>query len=715
VHVFAPALFCDLIALSATHAFCDLIAPSATHASAVTALAMGELVTASASADPPAACSTEADKSVGVPSNSASPKINMTNAGAGLAVFSTNFGARPPRAVEGPPPPVIVRSDPIKGVVEAAWQWQNKYLKECLCIFPHCGWKITDLWDAADIHIDTPKFCAQVLYFLSNDTLRHAIAFSKKWAPNHPEAMRTIEARDLTEVLDPNHPFAVVDAIFVDGEMDHYPREFLWHIANMLRLEMIKAREAEKLSKATNGNTCATSDPFPESSRVSSGTTMTKDDGPAVVKGQSAIVASNVPLVADGPSATVARGRSKNRKITRTRPQKLTIGSEPAPTGPAAAPRNSSSVVPQATSGQPGPFYPSRVPSFVPTPGTYPVYPTGQLRGGYTVNSPTMSQPILHNPKGRGRRSGSGSYNQQMPSGAWSENMSRVPSVGTYPSRQPSGAMSAMPSPYFAHPQLVMAQPNMGNPYAMHGYTQVCNIFLPLLHLTDHDHQVPPPMSPSVHPAHPYQYGMLPPGMSVPMGPAYAQQPFDNRDPRTMYNMTNNGHHANMLPQGPYGPTNRRNSSYGGGGMLYDPYDGTNPAFNDPNVGRRLTRQMEPSRPRKASAPGNRPAQNNHGYNRPETGALYNGRYASLGSGSRYMQEDLSITQNGTTGCGTDWIAPLNTTVNELFIGDLPVDVENDVIEHELADLFQGTFHISPVKIWVRPSPTGRSNHAFVM
>lgn len=223
-------------------------------------------------------------------------------------------------------------------------------------------------------------------------------------------------------------------------------------------------------------------------------------------------------------------------------------------------------------------------------------------------------------------------------------------------------------------------------------------------------------MSPSVHPAHLHQYGMLPPGVPAPMGPAYVQPPFDSRDSRPMYNMINNGHHINIPPQGSYGSTNRRNSSFGGGGMLYDPYDGTNPAFNDPNVSRRSTRQMESTRPRKASAPGNRVAQSHHGYSRPETMTSYNGRYGGVASGTRPMQDDLSITQNRTTGCGTDWIAPLNTTVNELFIGDLPVDVEDAVIEHELANLFQRTFQISPVKISVRPvSPKGRTNHAFAM
>lgn len=105
------------------------------------------------------------------------------------------------------------------------------------CFFPGAGWIITDLWDDADIHIESPGFLKDVLGVICRDNLVSVTMYAKTWAPKNPEKLEKL-AKYTDLMYDANDSFAIVDEIFTEGEQDECPRHFLYHAAWALRQGM---------------------------------------------------------------------------------------------------------------------------------------------------------------------------------------------------------------------------------------------------------------------------------------------------------------------------------------------------------------------------------------------------------------------------------------------------------------------------------------------
>ncbi|KAF2447197.1 hypothetical protein P171DRAFT_247522 [Karstenula rhodostoma CBS 690.94] len=172
-------------------------------------------------------------------STSAPPRLRRMNAqpGSGAAVFSTDGGRHPRRNPPFPFPPVIVRSNYNQGVFDFAGYWRKKCPEFYHCFFPNAGWGITDLWDDADIHVESPGFLEDVLGVICRDNMVAITNFAQKWGPLNPEKIDKL-AKYTDLMYDANDPFAIVDEIFTEGEQDDCPRQFLYHVAWSLRQAM---------------------------------------------------------------------------------------------------------------------------------------------------------------------------------------------------------------------------------------------------------------------------------------------------------------------------------------------------------------------------------------------------------------------------------------------------------------------------------------------
>jgi hypothetical protein len=173
-----------------------------------------------------------------------------------------------------------------------------------------------------------------------------------------------------------------------------------------------------------------------------------------------------------------------------------------------------------------------------------------------------------------------------------------------------------------------------------------------------------------------------------------------------MEDMTNNQYYTNTMP--PYSVDAHQP---GGRSSLYDPYGGTKSAFNDPNTSRKNTRgassRDQHSRSRKPSSSGSCPRTASYGAD--GVGHL-------SGNGSRYpmrvpMVDDPDIVGDHVRGCHQKWIGPENHTVNELFVSELPEDVQQD----EVQSMFAQELNITPVRVTIRHNPFGNRPHAFVL
>jgi hypothetical protein len=172
-------------------------------------------------------------------STRAPPHLRRMDAqpGAGAAVFSTDGGRHPHRNPLIPPPPVIVRSDKVRGVVDFANYWRGECPDLYPCFFPDCGWGITDLWDAADIHVESPGFLEEVLHFIVRDNVAGATNFAQIWCQRNQDKVDKL-ACYTNLMYDANDPFAIVDEFFTEGEQDECPRQFLFHALWALRQGM---------------------------------------------------------------------------------------------------------------------------------------------------------------------------------------------------------------------------------------------------------------------------------------------------------------------------------------------------------------------------------------------------------------------------------------------------------------------------------------------
>lgn len=149
--------------------------------------------------------------------------------------------------------------------------------------------------------------------------------------------------------------------------------------------------------------------------------------------------------------------------------------------------------------------------------------------------------------------------------------------------------------------------------------------------------------------------------------------------------------------------------------VLFDPYEGSNPAFkpggysNSKKYNANASHHAE-GRQRKTSAPGGRPYHSPYTTERSEfsqTGTNYSNRY----TGSKvYREFDHAVTEDLQYGCNFNWIGPFNETVTELFVKDLPENVQ-DV---ELRNMFleRGFEPVSILIKGVAQFPDKR--HAFV-
>lgn len=164
-----------------------------------------------------------------------------------------------------------------------------------------------------------------------------------------------------------------------------------------------------------------------------------------------------------------------------------------------------------------------------------------------------------------------------------------------------------------------------------------------------------------------------------------------------------------MLMQG-MDPRRRLSQQHANGTALYDPYEGNNPAFRNSGCsnGKEYNQngmQNINGRPREPSFPGSRPYHGQYANARPQTGGPYNSGPKS------HMINDPSITQDRDYGCFMDWIGPLNEFVNELFVKDLPEDVQ----DKELEGLFQARLAVKLTSVKIRRSPQApQLKHAFV-
>lgn len=621
----------------------------------------------------------------------------------GSAIFSTELCSRPPRPAPGPPyPSVIVRgSDPIKAVVDAAKFWQRKFKWQCLCIFPGQQWNAKDLWDDEDIHLNTRSFCENMLTFIERDTYYAAKQFAEDWLRAHPDRLNRIED-DIMSAYDPSKPLSIVDKIFLYSEPIDFPRTFLYHVAQLMRITMAEVRQGKR--------------PAPAAYTLQKPSAIERHGAkePAVIALEPETEASGAtqPSSTQHNSPKDSAPSKTNRKILRSRSRKLTAttgstflvdGSIPTPSIPYLALN-----YPDLRSASRG------LPTHGPPQSVYPMEPMGSYMGGmagHLTMSPNTHAQVLKVPKGKPRNLGSGPYNYSMTPHGRPENNNRNVS-GPY-SRHASGTMSNFPSPQFLPATMAMGQPMMGPRNAIPPYPQS-----PLM-------MAPPVSNQHFDPAMVHRgmvYGQHMQMQSPPLGQAYLHHPFQLHDTRgtrgvSMGDKTNGIHYSNESSAQHVDPgrtMSRRASNFNHHGALYDPYNGANPKFSDASVHMGNKKAVPNNtahhfgRTRKMSTSGNRLGQAQHGVDRP--GDLPTNAPRQLGfSGSRRnrCEDDPTITQNRTTGCHDLWIGPKNETVTELFIGDLPDDVQG----HELRSLFEQQIGISPSQVDVRYPEQQHQHH----
>jgi hypothetical protein len=555
-----------------------------------------------------------------------------------------------------------------------------------MCIFPGSDWGIEDFWDAVDIHIDTADHLKEVLQFISFDNVYCARRCAKEFSEVHPEALEVIGSSDLRNVYDTSNPLAIVDKIFVYGETNLFPRQFLWHVAHIIRLTICSMRQAA-------GNRGMS--PPPMSPAV------------AVAKNRAPAPKPNGPPVVDGTftpfRAAIEKATSKkNREQIRRKLQKLTVSSTASSS--ATTEQGPAAFVPQS---RPSPLVPP-VAQHTQSYGThqstaYHGHQLGPVTGdpaGYFGISPSTNHSQLQNPKMGHRNKSSGQYDRRKASGAGSENVARG-AAGTY-YNPPLGPHSVVHSPYLNPVSTVMAQQYPELPYAIppFGFGQ-------------------PMMSPSMPLTQPYHPGQMPlqpiymTQQSVPHG--YIQQACENRRSRgnAFVDVANNQHYNhNMLPQnaGPRYQGNRCTSlsdnTYGSSNsscMLYDDKAGTKAVrggYTDVLARSRKSSVPEPRERHGSYGTDASPYQkgpSNYGSGRMDNQTAMGNRFSSHGPLKTRPVDDPAITGDTIAGCGPSWIGPENTRVFELFIGDVPDDVQATDLEF----MFSNVMSMMPRKVTI--------------
>jgi|SRR5690242_5309146 len=321
------------------------------------------------------------------------------------------------------------------------------------------------------------------------------------------------------------------------------------------------------------------------------------------------------------------------------------------------------------------------------------------------AGSPGPVQTALRRSRTRAGRSASGTYNQHMP---YVENMPRVPS-GLVPHQHSSGM--PMMSPRYNQVHTAMSQ-SMGNAQPS------------MVPVTNEQISMPPDMIAGPSQSHGVMYTNMMPPHATRVSSAthgYPRQPSSSQVvpyAAPMGDITNLPYPPGMSPQN-FGSSlsadGRSNQRYMAGDLLYDPYDGSNPAFMGAGYSNGNSRKTylnghhnPNSRPRRTSFPGSRQYQNQYMNDRsslPQTGGKRNF------SQKTHLENDPAITQDRDYGCYENWIGPHNETVNELYVKDLPEDVEPS----ELEAMFHSRLGVKPTSINIKSLPQlHHRTHAFV-
>ena len=599
------------------------------------------------------------------------------------AVFSTDMG----RLAWHPPHkalPLVVRSDKIKGVVDSARYWREKYPEQSLCFFPECGYTIQDVWDGHDICIDTAEFLHEVLQFIMRENVYRARSYAEAWSAKNRDRLDIIGG-DMTGIYDPANPLAIVDKIFVNGEANEFPRPFLWHVANIMRTGMRNASLKQRaVPTALNAKSTDTLEHTP------------KD----------AAEEKQIPT----PGSAI---RKTNRKMHRpTRKKELTECPEVIPLAqasvivPGLPPTvRPSTAEPQGTNL---PIIPVQLPKIYPN--LQPSFVEGQQ--ALLPPPPFVNPPNMGIQKGRGSRAGSTSYNRSIAHRPWGENYPGQPMPGNQ-SRQLSGPLSAMQSPRYV-PAVPIGQPPMMNPVNNIGpYHQGFTI-----------------MSPQMAPAqmnygsimHP---GMLPPqtgpfGSRLPLefgqpnyssGPPIAQG-MHMGDPSNTPNYQYNPLPQHMIDQRTSINLRPNQNSKPG---LYNPYGADKPEFSQiPSnpIGRKMPRNPSfntTDRGRKMSAGNSKRPSYGQSQNsqRVDSNASFHGNRSVEAQGSKKVSADYfsytldpTVTQDLDLGCGEHWIGPQNNYVNYLWVSNLPRNP--DPSSQELKRMFETCAGVSVTSVRIQ-------------
>lgn len=599
--------------------------------------------------------------------------------GCGLAIFSTELGAHPKRVVDRQsPPPVIVRSGGVKDVVDVSRTWQARYKVQCLCIFPGQGWTVNDLWDAADLHLDTSTFCADMLNFISRDTYHAASRFADDWIQAYPERLAMVGS-DKTLQHNAHDSFAIVDKIYNEGERAEFPRTFLWHVAHMMRSTILGVRPP--------------TDVVAVASRLQLPAHVQHHDTAKVVNYGTSDPTKSASL--HDVEATMTATRKSNRKITRSRSNKLidpTANTSIEDTAPA------NSAKPPSKTLSSGPHHSQvRLPSQEwPLSANRHVEPVRNIPSSvsnFPLKSPTAPHQSLRVSKFPSRNMVATAYQQTHPHG-WIENTNRTGS-SHFP-RQPSGGMSHLQSPRFMPANMSISQPMMAAGYVA-PFAHGPPLMAANLASMQYNHPNVAPNGLVYHPT-----TMMPSPHST---HAYAHQPFAVRGV-SMGDMTNNGYYANGMAHQNVDRTMmpRRGSNYNSNGTLYDPYNGTNSDFRGANgygKGRKPSHSdnaLHKDRIRNVSGSGVRPTNASYNTERVPSSSYNGGRYMGYSRLREHSEDDPSITEDRVAGCHEHWIGPDNTTVTELFVGDLPIDVHTG----EVVKMFEMQTSISPASVAIR-------------
>ncbi|KAF2263419.1 hypothetical protein CC78DRAFT_274712 [Lojkania enalia] len=640
------------------------------------------------------------------------------------ALFSTDFGRKEKRKLMPPYPPVIVRSDKIRGVVDYALYWLNERPEVYLCVFPQCGWIIDDLWDDYDIHLNSPSFLRDALTFITRDNVHRAKRFAYEWSEKYPGRVELLGG-DTPSLYDWNDPLAIVDKVFVNGETDMWPRTFLWHAGNMMRMGMhIVERQQREVSvgvanaQGTSLTGVASAQGVSDSHGMDE--TTSNDDGKSSLKDKPA-VEQEKSIAADENQAVPGRDNSEAglscetgkeiQKASRKRPMKLInypaipLPDEPVPSMSVDTQSSSIQATPAQLHGH------SHAQPQLPRP-ELPNHKQIAPQSGppSTMASPFMHPQNIRNTKSRQGRSISGSYNQSMsmppqsftqsfPTGGWGEN---VPS--SQRPQQPSSNLPTLQSPV-VQPAFMAQQAMFQHMNSMGPFQPGQPIMLPPMAGNG-----PMPSNPLSHvpmlssSSHSLGQGG-PPHNTTMMDQAQQNHPPSPYTPRSI-SIGDVANDAYMNCQQRIDQTSYP-SRRGGRGekqpSLFNPYGQDRPDFvNIPPqpLGRKpVPNTLLSVGPRNRRFSVGPRGQGAYGHYNQDHGAIHSGPpTTSLSYPQQHTQlvPDPSVTGDQVFGCDETWIGPQNNTVTSLWLAQLPPDVT----DHDLREMFGSTLglHLTNVR-----------------